>query len=858
MPYEPMLTAFVVFVFLLSSIQAIVFLAGRDEYFSRALANVQSSVAPLRQARAVLRETSSAFFLDSGTVTRKDVQSSLHYLDKALQEFFLKEVSVESDLRTEIKSRVGTLQEDLGKNGAITRKDLGRSFNDLDYLIRKAESSYTETRQNEISRTLKEQDRFLILSLITMCGSGIGLIVLLLLKLRNLQVVRGQRDQAVDTLVSRMVAIESAKDGVAIIDPAGKLSYANNVFQKLYGYDSLESIQGKDWHDLYDQLEREWLEAETFVPLMTSGHWHGNSVGLRRDGSTFHEDLSITQMQDGGRVFIIRDNTEEMESADLSGKRLAAIEAAGDGIGLVDANGNLIYINRALMALHGIDTIHVDDYIGKSWTGLYTSKGKEEVKNKVLPLLYERGYWKGDSPIVRQDGSVIYAEMSLTLLPDGGFIGTARDISDRKKAEEEKETLQNQFFQAQKMEAIGRLAGGIAHDFNNILASIMGYTEFLLEDLDEKSKQHHFARQIMHGTTRAGTLVEQILSFSRRRDATQTPIGLARIIKETVSLLRATTPPTIALDTQFDDEDAVISGNPTQISQTIMNLCVNARDAMTDDKGVLSVKLHNYYGADLPCQDMMAEGEIDPSAPARVSMKSLPGGRTRLTVGNLECGKSYACLSVSDTGCGMDRETMERIFEPFFTTKAVDKGTGLGLATVHGIVLGHRGAIIVTSKPGSGTTFDIYFPILEEEKKANESAMKIQSAERGTGRILIVEDQASVRDMTTQRLSRIGYESHACVSGDEALAHLRENPGHYDLVLSDYSMPKMSGVELAEHIRNEFPDLPLLLITGFDQGKLELAMEQNPVIKGVLRKPVDSEKLSDAIRDVLARARQAA
>ena len=560
-----------------------------------------------------------------------------------------------------------------------------------------------------------------------------------------------------------------------------------------------------------------------------------------------------------------RINQEKVATLNLLRNRLAEMEASRDGIGIVSKDGNLTYMNKALMTLHDIPEDRADEYLENPWEGLYTQEGREEVlegrkgiQDAALPELQKNGYWRGESPIAKKDGKIVNAELSLTLLPDGGFIGTVRDISYRKRMEAENKALEDQFYQAQKMEAIGRLAGGIAHDFNNILAAMNGYAEFLTDDLEDNSPQHKFATSILQAGQQARDLVDQMLAFSRRKESAKDSLDLTIPVHETLSMLQATLPKTIEVQTQIEVAHAPVSGNANQIAQVIMNLCVNAKDAIEDEHGMLTVGLDLVHssGADMPdilVDDMEAVEKTPP-----IRFEEPEPGRTRLLLGQMVRDSDYVCLSVEDTGSGMSKIIMEHIFEPFFTTKPVDKGTGLGLATVHGVIAGHQGAMVIDSTLGKGTRFDLFFPAAEEITKKASADKKAPMVKTDGARILLVEDQDSVRDMLLHMLERLGYETSSCTSGLEALDVLRENPGAFDLVLTDHNMPKMTGLELAQQIQYDFPALPFILLSGYSQEKLQNLMQENPAIKAILRKPIAKNTLAQKIQAVLSGQRIAA
>ncbi len=542
--------------------------------------------------------------------------------------------------------------------------------------------------------------------------------------------------------------------------------------------------------------------------------------------------------------------SDKQEALKLLQQRLAAIEASFEGIGIVDSDGNLSYMNPALMALHGISVEKRQEYIGEPWLKLYTRKGQDEVLKTVLPEFEEQGFWQGKSKLLRHDGDTIWAALSMTRLDDGGFIGTARDITEQEKVETEKKEIRDQLFQAQKMEAVGRLAGGIAHDFNNILAAMNGNAEFLSEDLEEGSETHKFALNILQAGSQARILVDSILTFSRRQDGQIDPIDLFTPLQESISMLRATLPKTVEVETELSLKQARIDANATQLSQMIMNICVNARDAMEQDKGKIRISLSQPdLMEDVPV--ILLQNDLpNPQEEPAIRIEAGAPGQTKMYLGAFSKNSDYAHLSISDTGTGMSQVVMEKIFEPFFTTKDMHKGTGLGLSSVHGTIAAHRGALIIDSIVGQGTCFNLYFPM--SVSKENKDPIQEGVAHKGSGEmVLLVDDQPEVLEMASVMLQRLGYKVEAVLSGFEALDLLRENPEKFDLVITDQNMPKMTGLELVEQTHCDFPDLPFILISGYSKESLEEMMEGNSAIKAVLRKPLSQKVFGNKIAQIL-------
>lgn len=549
-------------------------------------------------------------------------------------------------------------------------------------------------------------------------------------------------------------------------------------------------------------------------------------------------------------------NEKYQETFELSNTQIVAIEASSDGIGIMDRDKKLLYMNRALRELHGISEEEADQYIGKDWKELYNDRGKAHIEGNVYPILNSLGEWRGESLIKRKDNKIIEAELSLTMLPDEkGMIGTARDITHKRQAEQENRELQRQIHQAQKMEAVGRLAGGVAHDFNNILAAVVGYAEFLSEDLAKQKKQKEFADNILMAGQKGKALVDQMLEFSRRKESQMTVVNLSEVISETVSMISPGLSKSIQLKTEFYyDKPAYVNGDSSQISQALMNIIVNAVDAIEDEKGDITISLFLVDPDEETYEGMLADEYLSGNEMPPIRIQEVGPGHTNLELSRLKRGQSYFQVSITDTGTGMSEAIMEHIFEPFFTTKPVDKGTGLGMANAHGAIVAHHGALIIDSILMEGTTFDLFFPqaqYINDMSLLSETEEETRLADFAGVSILLIDDRQDVLNMMQTLLARAGFDCIAKSSAIEALEYLKKNSDHVDLVITDQNMPKMTGVELVEQCSVDYPDLPFIIISGYSNEKLQKIRVDYPSIKATMRKPVKKDTILRTINRVL-------
>ena len=422
----------------------------------------------------------------------------------------------------------------------------------------------------------------------------------------------------------------------------------------------------------------------------------------------------------------------------------------------------------------------------------------------------------------RYDGSLFDAEVSLTKFDFGGaphLLVIVRDITERIESEKRIKSMEERLFQSQKMEAVGTLAGGIAHDFNNILGGIFGYAQLAQLSLQDNSKAKHYIEQLCNASARAKGLVEQILAFSRQSKPEKTPTDIGLITKEALKLLRASIPTTIEIEQNVKTHIGTVEADPNQIHQIVLNLFANASHAMRSKGGKIIVDL------------------------SKIEITSVDSVYPSLKPG------MYIKLSVADSGHGMDAATISRIFEPYFTTKDKGEGTGLGLAAVHGIVKDHGGNIKVHSELGIGSTFEIFFPIMKEEG-LSKSDERPSLLETGHETILFVDDEEFLVEIGKDMLERLGYEVVAHTSSYDALKDFKEQPDGYDLVITDMTMPEMTGDRLAHKIKKIRDDIPIIICTGFSE-KISSDNVKQMGINEYLMKPVTVRALAKTVRSAI-------
>jgi PAS domain S-box-containing protein len=637
--------------------------------------------------------------------------------------------------------------------------------------------------------------------------------------------------RALEDSEKKLTAIFNAvRDGILVADTTDhEFLAANRAICEMLGY-TLQEITKLSVDDIHpapdlprvlEHFEKQCRGEIAMAPALPV---------KRKAGTVFYADVNSAPAEIDGTACVIgvfRDITERMEAELALNKEKENVrqylDIAGVMLAALNARGEITLINKKGCEILAVSE---EEALGKNWFEHYLPpRVVDEVKGvfdaimagNIEPFQYM------ENPVLTSHGEEKIIAFHNTLIHDSdgkiaGGLFSGEDVTLRRRAEEEKAMLENRLRQAYKMEAIGTMAGGIAHDFNNILAVIIGNADLALGGIPEGHVARHNIDQVLEASNRAKDLVRQILVFSRKENLKLIPIRPHLMVEETLKLLRSTTPATVSITINVEKDCGMIMADPTQFHQLLMNLFANAVQAM-DEKGEIRVGLQ--------------EVTLDDKELRNIAV--MVSGR-------------YVRLTVADSGFGMDKKTMERAFDPFYTTKGVGKGTGMGLAVVHGIVKSHGAVITVDSEPGKGTTFQVYFPV--STKTAVRKFERSEALPKGTERILFVDDEEMIASLARRQLESQGYHVTTATDPVVALEMFRADPEKFDLVVTDQSMPVMSGVELVGEFLRVRPAIPIILCTGYST---KISAESAPQfgVKGFCQKPCDRKLLVETVRRVL-------
>jgi hypothetical protein len=634
-------------------------------------------------------------------------------------------------------------------------------------------------------------------------------------------------------------AIDAAPSGILMTDAQGRVVLLNRQIESMFGY-SREEVLGKPVEMLVPERYRSGhpeLRAAFMGAARVRSMGAGRDLsGLRKDGTEVPLEIVLTPVATDEGMFVLSTIVDISARKGAEERFRIAVESSPNGMLMIDREGRMILVNRQIEVMFGYSR---SELLGHSIEMLVPERFRAahpERRAQFYAQPSTRAMGVGRELFgVRKDGSEISVEIGLNPIQteDGLLVlGSVVDISARKRAEQDRRRLEDQLRQAQKMEAIGRLASGVAHDFNNLLTGIIACAELVKRSVSGNAATLSILDEMCEAAQRGATLTRDLLDLGRRRPINLTGSDLNAVVRVAERMLRQVIGEDIALAVELFPSGGPILGDPTHLEHVLLNLVVNARDAMP-------------HGGRL----RIATREFDTTEPVRTRGRELPAGR-------------YVVLEVEDSGTGMDAATQERLFEPFFTTKAIGNGTGLGLYTVHSIIEQLGGGIDFESEPGRGTRFTVYLP-RHEQIPAVAAVPRAETPSRGSvaarsaARILMLEDDRLIRVSLRRMLEGLGYEILVAENGAQALKVAREFDGPIDLLLSDIVLPDSSGTEIASVLTRERPTLKVLFMSAYPSDLL-VQQERVPPGTKTLEKPFDEEKLATAVRFALDEARQAA
>jgi PAS domain S-box-containing protein len=611
--------------------------------------------------------------------------------------------------------------------------------------------------------------------------------------------------------------VENSFDGI-FVQQGAKIIFANAQLHRMLGYEQgeLEGVNHwlvyhPDYHDLTRSRARARMRGEQVEPRY-------EVLLQRKDGSTFYGEISAKAIEVQGEPGVqvwVRDITQRRKAEEVQRRLATAIEQAAEAVVITDPEGTINYVNPAF---EKITQYSKEEVVGQNPRILKSGKHDEAFYRNLWETITSGRPWTGSFINRRKDGALYREDATISPVKSSSgaivnYVAVKRDITRETE-------LQQQLLQAQKMEAVGTLAGGVAHDFNNLLQVVFGYTQMLMSKKPKDSADWQSLSKIASAAKRGAELVKGLLAFSRRTPTSPQLMNLNMLVQETKTLLERTIPRMIRIDLKVEQDTPMIYADPSQVEQILMNLALNARDAI-DESGILTIET--------------GMAELDDEF-CRKHLGAKPG--------------RYAVLTVSDTGHGMDRETLDHIFEPFYTTKEIGKGTGLGLAMVYGIVKQHDGYITCESAPGVGTTFRVFFPVAERTQEEKPAVEKQASPVGGTETILVVDDEDPVRNIMTDLLTQAGYKVLTASSGREALEVYQSHQKEISLVLLDLIMPEMGGKECGRKLLSMDPNATIVVCSGYTSEALARGYTVSGA-KAFLEKPYEPVALLDLIRKVL-------
>ncbi len=640
--------------------------------------------------------------------------------------------------------------------------------------------------------------------------------------------------------------LDTVEQAVIAADFDGLITYWNKFAEKLFGWSAAEVLNKDVLKYTSSKISRR-AAGKVMRQLQEGKNWTGELTLKRRDGATFPAQImnSSVQNEHGDRIgmlSIITDISESRRAKKENIRLNSQIAAQRERLNTIIANIPGVVWETRLTANQADDCGFVSEYVEKMtgytiaewmqepdfWLKIIHPEDREHAALEIAAFIENKGSGVQQCRWTAKDGAVVWVETQMVLIADDdgqpiSLRGISIDVSGRKSMEEALQKSEEQLRQSQKLESVGRLAGGIAHDFNNMLTAINGYSDLILRELGDDDSLRKKVLEIKKAGERSAALTHQLLAFSRRQVLQPKLIDLNKIVTEMSQMLHRLIGEDVQLNLALDVAPSCVEADPGQLSQVIMNLVVNARDAMPQG-GELTVETEKVFLKDEPVALFAASKTDEP----------------------------FVMLRVIDTGTGIDEKTLRHIFEPFFTTKQAGAGTGLGLSTVYGIVKQSGGYIWVNSAPDKGAEFRVYLPFVEEKEGGKKEKKRVEQFPHGTETILLVEDEEMVRDLTRRILEICGYTVIEARNGIEALKICRETDCQIDLLMTDVVMPQMNGRELSEKMNEIMPQVRTLFTSGYMNDRL---LRDGISVEDVdfIRKPFAPDVLARKIRELLNR-----
>ncbi len=615
---------------------------------------------------------------------------------------------------------------------------------------------------------------------------------------------------------------QSASDAIISAGTDGLIMSWNVGAVRMFGYSEAEAL-GEQLEILmpeqYKGAHQKGFSRKVKTGVSTLMGKTVELEGLRKSDEKFPLELSLSSWETSKGIFfsaIIRDITERRRVEEERYRLATAIEQTSEMVIITDNAGTMLYVNPAFEKITGYTSAEA---IGLTPAILKSGKQDGLFYKGMWETITKGNVWNGRMVNRKKSGEMFDEVSTITPIRDNaglvtGYVAVKRDVT--------RETiLEKELKQSQKLKAIGTMAGGIAHDFNNILMPIIGYTQIIKEKIGDNPEVLELLSDVITAGRRAQELVKSILTFSRRSEQSFRPVELHSLVKESIKLMRATIPTTVKIESRIDPDSGAVMGDHSQLHQVIVNLLTNAGYAMRERGGLLTVELKP-----VALNDMSAENKS-------------------------RADKShYVKLTVSDTGAGMETETLDRIFEPFFTTKPEGEGTGMGLSVLHGIAENHGGFVEVMSQSGTGSTFSVYLPRFDKSARTEDNIRHPSLS--GRGRALVIDDQPAVAKTVSRILTHFGYEATTLTDSQKALKLFRDDPCAFDFVITDMTMPGISGEGLAREIHKLSNDIPIIMMTGYSDT-IDMETAGSFGIRALLQKPLTPDKLGEVVRRELAR-----